>query len=160
MSILSELAPAAGKKGKRLGRGKGSGKGGTSGKGHKGQKSRSGAGLLRGFEGGQMPLARRLPKFGFTNKKFKTSYDIVNLDRLNLCTGDTVGVKDMVEKNWVAKKAKIKVLGKGKLTQALTVTAHCFSKSAAAAIEKAGGKAVIFESKPESKPENKKEGKL
>jgi large subunit ribosomal protein L15 len=129
---------------KRVGRGMGSGMGKTSTRGHKGQASRSGSSLMRGFEGGQMPLHRRLPKRGFTNI-FRTEYTIVNLDRIA-----ELGVKEIALDDYKklglasSKKALIKVLGSGELTSAVTVQAHKFSKSAAEKIEKAGGKAVVL----------------
>ena len=128
---------------KRVGRGMGSGMGKTSTRGHKGQGSRSGSSLMRGFEGGQMPLHRRLPKRGFTNI-FRTEYTIVNLDRIA-----GLGVKEIAIEDYLrlglasSKKAPIKILGSGELTAAVTVHAHKFSKSAAEKIEKAGGKAVV-----------------
>ncbi|MGA3083109.1 MAG: 50S ribosomal protein L15 [Terracidiphilus sp.] len=133
---------------KRVGRGMGSGMGKTSTRGHKGQGSRTGTSLMRGFEGGQMPLHRRLPKRGFTNI-FRTEYTVVNLDRL---VEHLEGLKlteialDDYKKLGLAssKKALIKILGSGELTSALTVHAHKFSKSAVEKIEKAGGKAVVL----------------
>lgn len=132
---------------KRVGRGMGSGMGKTSTRGHKGQGSRSGSSLMRGFEGGQMPLHRRLPKRGFTNI-FRTEYTIVNLGRiaeLNSAQGVKEIALDDYRKLGLAsnKKALIKILGDGELTAAVTVHAHKFSKSAAEKIEKAGGKAVV-----------------
>jgi len=133
---------------KRVGRGMGSGMGKTSTRGHKGQGSRSGSSLMRGFEGGQMPLHRRLPKRGFTNI-FRTEYTIVNLDRLADRIAE-LGVKEIALDDYKklglasSKKALIKVLGSGELTSAVTVHAHKFSKSAAEKIEKAGGKAVVL----------------
>ena len=141
MNLLSQLKPAHGKKSKRLGRGKGSGKGGTSTKGHKGQKARSGVNIPRGFEGGQMPLARRLPKFGFTNADFKTKYDIVNLSELSKWDGDFL-LTDLIQKKLVRKNRKVKILGHGNLNKALTVEAHKFSRSAREKIEKQGGKVL------------------
>ena len=133
---------------KRVGRGMGSGMGKTSTRGHKGQRSRSGSSMMRGFEGGQMPLHRRLPKRGFTNI-FRTEYTIVNLDRLADRIAE-LGVKEIALDDYKklglasSKKALIKVLGSGELTSAVTVHAHKFSKSAAEKIEKAGGKAVVL----------------
>ncbi len=129
---------------KRIGRGMGSGMGKTSTRGHKGQGSRSGSSLMRGFEGGQMPLHRRLPKRGFTNI-FRTEYTIVNLDRIA-----KLGVKEIALDDYAklglasSKQALIKILGGGELSMAVTVHAHKFSKSAAEKIEKAGGKAVVL----------------
>jgi large subunit ribosomal protein L15 len=129
---------------KRVGRGMGSGMGKTSTRGHKGQRSRSGSSMMRGFEGGQMPLHRRLPKRGFTNI-FRTEYTIVNLDRIA-----ELGVKEIALDDYrklglaSSKKALIKILGNGELSVAVTVHAHKFSKSATEKIEKAGGKAVVL----------------
>jgi len=128
---------------KRVGRGMGSGMGKTSTRGHKGQGSRSGFSLMRGFEGGQMPLHRRLPKRGFNNI-FRTEYAVVNLDRLADLSVKEIGLDDYVKLGLVSsKRALIKVLGSGELTAAITVHAHKFSKSAIEKIEKAGGKAVV-----------------
>lgn len=142
MSLLSELAPNKGAthKKKRVGRGDGSGWGGTAGKGHKGQKARSGGAIRWGFEGGQMPIQRRLPKFGFKNTQFKNNYVIINLQQLNAFDGD-VTPESLVEKGFMKKTEKLKVLGNGKLEKSLTVKAHKFSESAKTEIEKAGGKA-------------------
>jgi large subunit ribosomal protein L15 len=129
---------------KRVGRGMGSGMGKTSTRGHKGQRSRSGSHMMRGFEGGQMPLHRRLPKRGFTNI-FRTEYTIVNLDRIA-----ELGVSEIVLEDYrklglaSTKNPLIKILGSGELTSAVTIYAHKFSKSAAEKIEKAGGKAVVL----------------
>ena len=144
MSLLSQLKPKRGSTHKkhRVGRGDGSGWGGTAGKGHKGQKARSGAPIRRGFEGGQTPLARRLPKFGFTNNMFKTRYEIFNLDQLNEMDGE-VTPEVLVNRGWAGKNEKIKILGRGQLDKALTVKAHKFSASAKEAIEKAGGKTEV-----------------
>jgi len=132
---------------KRVGRGMGSGMGKTSTRGHKGQGSRSGFSLMRGFEGGQMPLHRRLPKRGFTNI-FRTKYTVVNLDRLvEQIKGHglkEIGLDDYKKLGLASnKKALIKILGSGELTAAITIHAHKFSKSAVEKIEKAGGKAVL-----------------
>ncbi len=128
---------------KRVGRGMGSGMGKTSTRGHKGQWSRSGASLMRGFEGGQMPLHRRLPKRGFTNI-FRTEYTVVNLDRLAELGVSEIGLEDYRKLGLVSsRKALVKILGSGELTSAITIHAHKFSKSAAEKIEKAGGKAVV-----------------
>ena len=128
---------------KRVGRGMGSGMGKTSARGHKGQRSRSGSHMMRGFEGGQMPLHRRLPKRGFTNI-FRTEYTVINLDRLAEVNAKEIGLDDYRKLGLASsKKALIKILGSGELTKALTVHAHKFSKSAAENIEKAGGKAVV-----------------
>jgi len=128
---------------KRVGRGMGSGMGKTATRGHKGQGSRSGSSLMRGFEGGQMPLHRRLPKRGFTNI-FRTEYTIVNLDRIAAAGVSEIAVEDYLKLGLASKKkALIKVLGSGELEKAITIHAHKFSKSAAEKIEKAGGKAVV-----------------
>ncbi len=147
---IDTLSPAEGarKESKRLGRGIGSGLGKTSGKGHKGQWARSGGGVRPGFEGGQMPLARRIPKRGFHNKWAK-SYVIINLSQLeNVPEGTEVDL-GYVRLNGLAKEVKnavgLKVLGNGEIKVALTVKASKFSESAKAAIEKAGGKAVVEE---------------
>jgi large subunit ribosomal protein L15 len=129
---------------KRVGRGMGSGMGKTSTRGHKGQGSRSGSSLMRGFEGGQMPLHRRLPKRGFTNI-FRTEYTVLNLDRIAELGEGELTYEKMVESRLVRKKnALVKVLGVGELTVAVTVHAHKFSKTAQEKIEKAGGKAVLI----------------
>ena len=124
---------------KRVGRGMGSGMGKTSTRGHKGQGSRSGSSLMRGFEGGQMPLHRRLPKRGFTNI-FKTEYEVVNLERL-ATLDETEITPEVLRKVGIvtSKNTLVKVLGQGELSKALTVHAHKFSKSAQEKIEKAGG---------------------
>jgi len=129
---------------KRVGRGMGSGMGKTSTRGHKGQRSRSGSSMMRGFEGGQMPLHRRLPKRGFTNI-FRTEYAVVNLDRLAELDVKEISLDDYKKLGLVSRKnALIKVLGSGDLSKAITIHAHKFSKSAAEKIEKAGGKAVVL----------------
>ncbi len=129
---------------KRVGRGMGSGMGKTSTRGHKGQRSRSGSRIMRGFEGGQMPLHRRLPKRGFTNI-FRTEYTVVNLDRIAELGVTEIGLDDYRKLGLASnKKALIKILGSGELTTAVTIHAHKFSKSAAEKIEKAGGKAVVL----------------
>lgn len=129
---------------KRVGRGMGSGMGKTSTRGHKGQGSRSGSSLMRGFEGGQMPLHRRLPKRGFTNI-FRVEYVVVNLDRLAELDVKEIGLEDWKKLGLVSSKnALVKVLGSGELAKAITVHAHKFSKAAAEKIEKAGGKAVVI----------------
>ena len=129
---------------KRVGRGMGSGMGKTSTRGHKGQRSRSGSHMMRGFEGGQMPLHRRLPKRGFTNI-FRIEYTIVNLDRIAELGVAEIGLDDYLKLGLASKKrALIKVLGSGDLKKAVTIHAHKFSKSATEKIEKAGGKAVVI----------------
>ena len=131
---------------KRLGRGIGSGLGKTSGKGHKGQWARSGGGVRPGFEGGQTPLARRLPKRGFNNK-FAVKYDIVNLDALNVFEEGTVVTPELLAELRIVtnKNNGVKVLGNGQLTKKLTVKADKFSASAKAAIEAAGGVAEVID---------------
>jgi large subunit ribosomal protein L15 len=132
---------------KRVGRGMGSGMGKTSTRGHKGQGSRSGSSLMRGFEGGQMPLHRRLPKRGFTNI-FRVEYTVINLTRIADLAAER-GVTEIALEDYKKlglsgnKKALIKILGTGELTTAITITAHKFSKTAAEKIEKAGGKALV-----------------
>jgi len=128
---------------KRVGRGMGSGMGKTSTRGHKGQGSRSGFSLMRGFEGGQMPLHRRLPKRGFTNI-FRTDYTVINLDRIAKLAVKEIGLDDYRKLGLVSsRKALVKVLGSGELKSAITIHAHKFSKSAVEKIEKAGGKALV-----------------
>jgi len=129
---------------KRVGRGMGSGMGKTSTRGHKGQRSRSGSRMIRGFEGGQMPLHRRMPKRGFTNI-FRKEYSIVSVERLAQL-GETTINPDVLRKAGVIKtKHPVKVLGDGELTVALTVSAHKFSKSAQEKITKAGGKVEVLQ---------------
>lgn len=146
---LSNLQPAEGSvhnKNKRVGRGEGSGKGGTAARGHKGAKSRSGYSKKIGFEGGQMPLQRRVPKFGFKNINRK-EYEGVNLDTLqalvdNGIVTDTVDFAVFVENRLATKNEMVKILGRGELKAKLKVTAHKFTATAKAAIEAAGGEAV------------------
>ncbi|MGC1630532.1 MAG: 50S ribosomal protein L15 [Gelidibacter sp.] len=148
---LSNLKPAEGSvknQGKRIGRGQGSGKGGTATKGHKGQKSRSGYSKKVGFEGGQMPLQRRVPKFGFTNIN-RVEYQGVNLDKLQALVDDkiitdTVDLMSLLELGIVGKNDLVKIMGRGELKSKLKVTAHKFTASAKAAIEAAGGEAVTL----------------
>src|ERR1700755_3411013 len=129
---------------KRIGRGMRSVMGKSSTRGHKGRGSRSGASLMRGFEGGQMPLHRRLPKRGFTNI-FRTEYTVVNLDRIADLSVSEISQEDYPRLGLASsKKALIKILGSGELTAPVTIHAHKFSKSAAEKIEKAGGKAVVL----------------
>ena len=143
---LHELSPAPGSNTKayRKGRGAGSGNGKTGGRGHKGQKARSGGKVRVGFEGGQMPLARRVPKRGFNNI-FAKPLEIINLSALNVFNdGDTVTAQVLLEKGILSKCTYgYKVLGNGKITKKLTVEASAFSKSAQEAIEAAGGKAEV-----------------
>jgi len=145
MDLSSLKAPAGQKhRKKRVGRGMGSGKGKTSTRGSKGQRAISGYSMMRGFEGGQMPLHRRLPKRGFKNI-FKKEYAIVNLRDLEKLEGDSFTVDRLVELRVVRKLGDgLKVLGTGELTRAITVEAHVFSKSAADKIQKAGGQAKLI----------------
>ncbi|NKI33210.1 50S ribosomal protein L15 [Croceivirga thetidis] len=146
---LSNLKPAEGsthRQGKRVGRGQGSGKGGTATRGHKGAKSRSGYSKKIGFEGGQMPLQRRVPKFGFKNFNRK-EYQPVNLDKLqalvdNKIVKDEVTIETLIDNGIVGKNDLVKILGSGELKSKLKVTADKFSASAKEAIEKAGGEAI------------------
>ena len=144
---LHELSPAPGstKKAYRVGRGAGSGNGKTAGKGHKGQKARSGGGVRPGFEGGQMPLYRRLPKRGFTNRNTKEIVAI-NLSALERFENDSVVSVETLIAEGVVKNPKdgVKILGNGELTKKLTVQANAFSASAAAKIEALGGKAEVI----------------
>ncbi|MBO7160526.1 MAG: 50S ribosomal protein L15 [Paludibacteraceae bacterium] len=146
---LSNLKPAEGsvKIRKRVGRGSGSGLGGTSTRGHKGAKSRSGYSRKIGFEGGQMPMQRRLPKFGFKNIN-RVEYKAINLSVLQeLATAknlEKVSVSDLVEAGYISSKQLVKILAKGELTAKLEVSAHAFSKAAIEAIEKAGGSVVTL----------------
>ena len=148
---LSNLKPAEGSvksQGKRVGRGQGSGKGGTATRGHKGAKSRSGYSRKLGFEGGQMPLQRRVPKFGFTNMNRK-EYQGINLDTLQQMVDDkkikeTVDLDTIIAFGLAGKNELVKILGRGELKAKLTVTAHKFTASAKAAIEAAGGEAVTL----------------
>ena len=148
---LSNLKPAEGSvknQGKRIGRGQGSGKGGTATRGHKGAKSRSGYSKKLGFEGGRMPLQRRVPKFGFTNIN-RVEYQGVNLDKLqelvdNKKIKDAVDFQTLVDLGLAGKNELVKILGRGELKSKLTVTAHKFTASAKAAIEAAGGEAVTL----------------
>ncbi len=154
MFELSNLQPA-GKKRKRVGRG--GCHGGTSGKGHKGQNARSGGGTRLGFEGGQMPLHRRLPKRGFTNARFSKDISIVNIGQLDsrFNDGDTISLDSLVgsglvkpkksESRLVKNRTMIKILGNGELSKKLIVKAHLFSKSARDAIEKAGGQIEVLQ---------------
>jgi large subunit ribosomal protein L15 len=128
---------------KRVGRGMGSGIGKTSGRGHKGQRSRSGSRMMRGFEGGQMPLHRRLPKRGFTNI-FRTEYSVVNVGDLAGLGEKTINQEVLIKAGLCSKNDLIKVLGDGELKSALTVQAHKFSKSAEEKITKAGGKFEVL----------------
>ncbi|MFK7833342.1 MAG: 50S ribosomal protein L15 [Winogradskyella sp.] len=148
---LSNLKPAEGSvknQGKRIGRGQGSGKGGTATRGHKGAKSRSGYSKKLGFEGGQMPLQRRVPKFGFTNIN-RVEYQGVNLDTLQKLVDekkikDSIDFESLVSMGLAGKNELVKILGRGELKTKLTVTAHKFTATAKAAIEAAGGEAVTL----------------
>ena len=146
---LSNLKPAKGstKNRKRIGRGEGSGKGGTSTRGHKGQKSRSGYSRKIGFEGGQMPLQRRVPKFGFKNIN-RVEYKAINLDEIEKLAEKkglkTIDIEAFVDAGLAKKKDLIKVLGNGKLSKKLEIIAHAFSKSAITSIEEAKGTAIKF----------------
>jgi large subunit ribosomal protein L15 len=145
MNLSNIHAPKkATEKRKRVGRGMGSGMGKTSTRGHKGQRSRSGSRMIRGFEGGQMPLHRRLPKRGFTNI-FRKEYSIVSLERLAQL-GESTITPDILRKAGVIRtKLPVKILGDGELNTALTVSAHKFSKSAQEKIVKAGGKVEVLQ---------------
>lgn len=144
---LHNLKPACGSthSKKRIGRGPGSGMGGTSTRGHKGAKSRSGYSRKAGFEGGQMPLQRRLPKFGFKNIN-RIEYKAINLDKIQVLADakklEKVGVEEMIAAGFISSKQLVKVLGNGELTAKLTVEANAFSASAIQAIEAAGGNVV------------------
>jgi large subunit ribosomal protein L15 len=129
---------------KRVGRGMGSGMGKTSTRGHKGQRSRSGSRMMRGFEGGQMPLHRRLPKRGFTNI-FRQEYNIVNLEKLVALGESTINPDLLRRAGVISTKRPVKILGDGELTSAITVQAHKFSKSAQEKITKAGGKFEVLQ---------------
>jgi large subunit ribosomal protein L15 len=162
---LNNLKPAEGSvhKRKRIGRGQGSGKGGTSTRGHKGAKSRSGYSRKKGFEGGQMPLQRRVPKFGFNNIN-RIEYKAVNLDDIQKLAekGNLEQIdKDILFRSGlISKKSLVKILGKGELSKKVEIHADAFSKSAIQAIEGQGGKAVIierFKSKKEDPENNDKE---
>jgi large subunit ribosomal protein L15 len=145
MNLSTLRAPKdANRNKKRVGRGMGSGHGKTSTRGHKGQGSRSGSSLMRGFEGGQMPLHRRLPKRGFTNI-FRTEYTVLNLDRLAELGETELTVEAFVAKGFLRKRNELlKILGNGEINVAITVHAHKFSKTAQEKIEKAGGKVVLI----------------
>jgi large subunit ribosomal protein L15 len=143
---LSHLKPPAGQKHheKRIGRGMGSGRGKTATRGSKGQHAGTGFSLMRGFEGGQMPLHRRLPKRGFTNI-FKKQYALVNLGRLDKLEGDSFTPERLIELGVVRKvRDGVKILGSGELTRKIRVEAHLFSRSAIEKIQKAGGEAAVI----------------
>ena len=145
MNLSNLRAPKkANRNRKRVGRGMGSGHGKTSTRGHKGQGSRSGSSLMRGFEGGQMPLHRRLPKRGFTNI-FRTEYTVLNLDRLAELNESELTLEKFIAKGLLKRRNELlKILGNGEVGAAITVHAHKFSKTAQEKIEKAGGKAVLI----------------
>ena len=146
---LHDLYPFPGERAaeKRVGRGAGSGRGGTAGKGHKGQNARAGGGVPAGFEGGQMPLQRRLPKRGFKNFPFKVRYEAINLDRL-LATfkgASAISLDDIYARGLARRGAPVKILGQGEISAAVTVEAHAFSSSALEKIQQAGGQAKALE---------------
>jgi large subunit ribosomal protein L15 len=145
MNLSNLRAPKkANKNRKRVGRGMGSGHGKTSTRGHKGQGSRSGSSLMRGFEGGQMPLHRRLPKRGFTNI-FRTEYTVLNLDRLAELNEKELTIEKFQSKGLLKRRNELlKILGNGEIGAAITVHAHKFSKAAQEKIEKAGGRAIVI----------------
>ena len=144
MNLSSVRAPKkANENKKRVGRGMGSGMGKTSTRGHKGQRSRSGSRMMRGFEGGQMPLHRRFPKRGFTNI-FREEYNIVNLEKLADLGESTINPDVLRKAGVISTKRKLKILGDGELKSAITVQAHKFSKSAQEKITKAGGKFEVL----------------
>jgi len=147
MKLHTMYAPfGATKTRKRVGRGTSSGTGKTSGKGHKGQNARSGGGVRPGFEGGQLPLYRRLPKRGFSNAKFKTEYAVINLSDLNSFEEGAIVTPELLKEMGLVKNQLngIKVLGQGTLERKLTVKAHKFSEVAKQQIEKLGGKAEVM----------------
>ena len=146
---LHQLSPAPNSqvKARRVGRGVGSGLGKTSGRGTKGQNSRSGGGVRLGFEGGQMPLVRRLPRRGFNNAMFRKEYSVINVSDLEKFNANTVVTVELLQENGIINKVApygLKVLGNGKLTKALTVKANKFSESAIQKINEAGGKAEVL----------------
>ena len=135
---------------RRVGRGSGSGLGCTAGKGHKGQNARAGGGVAPGFEGGQMPLQRRLPKHGFKNAPFKVTYDVINLDRLieSFEGQSTITLDDIYARGLARMGAPVKILSRGEVTIALKVEAHKFSQTAAEKIRSAGGEVSELEAVP------------
>jgi len=145
MSLLKELKPKDGSTHyrKRVGRGIGSGLGGTSAKGHKGQLARTGGKVRRGFEGGQTPLSRRLPKFGFTNAAFAENYEVINLSTLNQFKGN-VDATLLYKAKLLKKNSKFKVLAKGDLKSVVNIKVNYISKKAQEAIEKLGGKVEVI----------------
>ena len=147
MSKLGNLKPAVGSTSsrKRIGRGNASGQGRTAGKGHNGYKSRSGASIRFHFEGGQTPLMRRLPKRGFSNYWFKNSFQIVNLESINLLKSKKIDNNSLYESGLIKKlDLPVKILSKGEITKAVEISANSFSKAAIEKIEKAGGKAIFL----------------
>ena len=144
MNLSNIRAPRkSSEKRKRVGRGMGSGMGKTSTRGHKGQRSRSGSRMIRGFEGGQMPLHRRMPKRGFTNI-FRKEFNIVNLERLASLGETTINPEVLRKAGVISTKHPVKILGDGELSKPLTIQAHKFSKSAQEKITKAGGKIEVL----------------
>ena len=163
MILLHKMSPKPGSvhRRKRLGTGQGSGHGQTSTKGQKGQNATAGGSKRDGFEGGQMPLLRRIPKSGFSNKQFRTVYEWTNVSILDkhFENGAEVTPETLVSGRLIKKGELVKVLGDGEITKKLNVRVHAFSKSAKEKIEKAGGKAELIAAKvkPESKPASKRE---
>jgi large subunit ribosomal protein L15 len=157
---LSSLKPPKGqvKQPRRVGRGMGSGRGKYSGRGNKGQKSITGYSHMRGFEGGQMPLHRRLPKRGFSNEPFKKHFAVINVGQLDKLEGDHFTPESLVAAGAVKKLGDgLKVLGNGELTRSISVTAHLFSETALQKIQAAGGTATVLGLKPRGpKKEDKK----
>jgi len=155
MINLSNIKPTPGSRhrGERLGIGEGSGKGQTAGRGQKGQRSRSGDGKMPGFEGGQTPLLRRVPKRGFSNRAFRREYQVVSLETIERVFKNQkeVNIEAMKIHGLVSGKKPVKVLGDGDVKRAITVTVHAFSGSAKQKIEKAGGSAVLLGAKPAGK---------
>ncbi len=145
MSILSQLKPKSGATHyrKRVGRGIGSGIGGTSAKGHKGQLARTGGKVRRGFEGGQTPLSRRLPKFGFSNESFKTDVKVLTTGNLNTITGD-ITIENLIKLGLLKKNELLKIISKGELSKKINVQAHKISNRAKEQIEKLSGKVEIL----------------
>jgi large subunit ribosomal protein L15 len=144
--MLNELRPAKGarKERRRVGRGPGSGHGKTAGRGHKGQKSIAGFSQMKGFEGGQMPLVRRLPKRGFTNK-FRRQYTVINLDQLATLEPPEITLKTLVEKGLIKSEAElVKILGRGELKTPKVIHGHRFSQAAKKKIESCGGQIVLI----------------
>jgi large subunit ribosomal protein L15 len=160
MNLSTLRAPkAANSNKKRVGRGMGSGMGKTSTRGHKGQRSRSGSRMMRGFEGGQMPLHRRLPKRGFNNI-FRTEYSVVNLDRLAELGEKEITPESLYKAGIIrSSSALVKVLGDGELKKGINITAHKFSKSAQEKIAKAGGKATVIGGEAAAAPAAEKKTK-